>query len=1273
MAKLKPLEEDPAFEPDVIKKASVAACGICKWVRAMVVYDQVAKTVGPKKEALAEAESSLNTAMAALAVKQAELKEVQDKVAGLLADLDAATKKKESLQTQYEVCSKRLVTAEKLINGLGGEKSRWTIASDKLGEQYTCLTGDILISSGIIAYLGPFLARYRKDSVDEWVSLMKAAQVPSSPTFELSVVIGEPVVMRQWVIDKLPNDSLSIDNALVLYKARRWPLMIDPQLQANKWVRNTYASNIKVMRLSTPNYARMLEVVIANGDPCLLENIGVSIDPLLEPLLQKAVFKAGNVMMIRLGDSTVEYSPNFKLFLTTKLPNPHYSPEICVQVTLLNFMVTPDGLQDQMLGILVSKEEPEVEKKRVNLVIESAQSKAQLKEIEDKILELLSSSTGNILDDEELVNALSNSKVASDKIGERVKEQEKTATLVATTRDHYVPVAVRSAAMFFVIADLNTCQPCYQYSLEWFVVIFLLAIKTAEKFERNLEKRLAALSGQFMKLLYEKVCDSLFSVDKLMFSLLLTLKSQEVNGTANTEEKSLLLVGGITGADVKPKPAGSDWLTDVSWARVCEADALNSGPWVNFADSFGKNINEWKKVFDAEDPYEAEWPGGIKQKMTPLQKSIMLLAIRADSTIKAVQEIIGSTLGKEFLEPPPSNLEKMYNDSSSTMPLIFVLSTGADPMADFRRLAEKLGMGNRQVAVSLGQGQGPKAEAAIAEGKDRGMWVILQNCHLSVSWMPKLEATVEDLDPEKMSHEFRLWLTTMPSNDFPVSVLQNGMKQTVEPPKGLKFNLLSAYLGLEREWFDEAGHGHATNPKACTAAFRKMLFGLFFFHASIQERCQFGPLGWNIRYQFSDQDRMICQNQLKIFLETNDNIPYDALQYTASECNYGGRVTDTHDRRCIAYIITDFYTPEILKDSYRYSESGIYFSPAHTDFDGYVEYIKGLPINQAPEAFGLHSNANLSSQISQVMSLLTTANSMQPKGAGGEGGKTPDMILGEMSAKFLDEVRAPFDMAAISMGYPVDYHESMNTVLNQECLRFNKLVARVRASLIDVGKAVKGLVVMDMNLEQVADGILRNIRPGYWMDVSYPSLKPLSSYVADLCARLTFLTDWFEHSHPATYWLSGFFFTQSYVTGQLQNFARLFKYPIDRLEWTYKVLKAGKTDWEKPETGCIIYGLFIEGCRWCDDEGCLAESAPKVLFEPVPYMHWEPIQKHENTTDYSRLLAAPLYKTSERKGVLATTGHSSNFVALVYLPMAKQHTAHHWIKRGVACFTQLDD
>merc|ERR550514_1021793 len=239
--------------------------------------------------------------------------------------------------------------------------------------------------------------------------------------------------------------------------------------------------------------------------------------------------------MIRLGDATVEFNKNFKFFLTTKLPNPHYAPEVCVQVTLLNFMVTPEGLEDQMLGILVAKEEPETERKRQNLVVESAQSKAQLKEIE-----------------------------------ERVVEQEKTQALISETRQNYLPVAIRSSALFFTVSELCVVEPMYQYSLEYFFSIYLLAIATAEKFERNLQKRLQALGNRFVQLIYQKICDSLFEKDKLMFSMLLCFKLMEVDKELDAEEKQLLLLAGGGGVAEKPKPKNTEWLSETSWNRVTE-------------------------------------------------------------------------------------------------------------------------------------------------------------------------------------------------------------------------------------------------------------------------------------------------------------------------------------------------------------------------------------------------------------------------------------------------------------------------------------------------------------------------------------------------------------------------------------------------------------------------------------------------------------------------------------------------------------------------------
>uniref|UniRef100_A0A7S2IDU1 Dynein heavy chain C-terminal domain-containing protein n=1 Tax=Alexandrium andersonii TaxID=327968 RepID=A0A7S2IDU1_9DINO len=105
----------------------------------------------------------------------------------------------------------------------------------------------------------------------------------------------------------------------------------------------------------------------------------------------------------------------------------------------------------------------------------------------------------------------------------------------------------------------------------------------------------------------------------------------------------------------------------------------------------------------------------------------------------------------------------------------------------------------------------------------------------------------------------------------------------------------------------------------------------------------------------------------------------------------------------------------------------------------------------------------------------------------------------------------------------------------------------------------------------------------------------------------------------------------------------------------------------------MVYGLFMDGARWDAAEGAIAESMPKVLFSDIPHIHMTPCESSKDTTDKRAVYASPIYKTSERKGVLSTTGHSTNFVMTILLPISKQHNEKHWIKRGVACLTQLDD
>jgi dynein heavy chain len=275
-------------------------------------------------------------------------------------------------------------------------------------------------------------------------------------------------------------------------------------------------------------------------------------------------------------------------------------------------------------------------------------------------------------------------------------------------------------------------------------------------------------------------------------------------------------------------------------------------------------------------------------------------------------------------------------------------------------------------------------------------------------------------------------------------------------------------------------------------------------------------------------------DQLRIFLDDlrpNDPIPYAALAYLVGECNYGGRVTDDKDRRCIMNILDDYYNPSIVSDTYKFSPSGIYFAPPPGTLENYREYVRSLPFNEGPEVFGLHDNANISCAISETNALLDTVLSLQPKESGG-GGKSWSETLDELAKDIGAKIPAEYDIEKALILFPVKYDESMNTVLTQELMRFNRLTNAITSTLKEVQKAIKGLVVMSAELEQMGNSMVIGKVPVLWSAVAYPSLKNLGAWVIDYLDRIRFLGDWMDTGEsPTVYWISGFFFTQAFITG----------------------------------------------------------------------------------------------------------------------------------------------
>jgi len=349
------------FTYEKVKSASEALVAVQKWSSAMLSYYELLKIVNPKRAKVKEMTEMLTVVRASLAEKRAKLKLVEDKIQSLETMFAEKKAQEASLQEQLDSSMLKLTRANKIIAGLAGEKTRWTDTVAKLTKDFGYLIGNCLVAAGMIAYSGPFTAQYRAELESEWRKGILEQGITLLPDISMKQLMEDPVTTKMWAAATLPSDNLSIENGIIMFGSRRWPLMIDPQNQANKFVKNFGRANaeggLDVFKMSDQNLLRNLELGIQYGKWVLIENVGEELDPALEPILLKQIDKSG---CLRLGDKSINYNNNFKFLMTTTLPNPHYSPETSVKVTILNFAITPFGLEEQMLNQFVGQEMPEL-------------------------------------------------------------------------------------------------------------------------------------------------------------------------------------------------------------------------------------------------------------------------------------------------------------------------------------------------------------------------------------------------------------------------------------------------------------------------------------------------------------------------------------------------------------------------------------------------------------------------------------------------------------------------------------------------------------------------------------------------------------------------------------------------------------------------------------------------------------------------------------------------------------------------------------------------
>ncbi|KAK7195048.1 dynein heavy chain [Novymonas esmeraldas] len=1297
---------DPEFTVDICSAKGSQTCGsLCAWVHAVNEYSKVVREVAPMRQAAAEAEQHLAETNAKLQAAQQQLKEVEKELSDLEQRYQSSVTKKNDLERGLQLCINRLRNAETLSGSLRSEGARWTENIKLLTAQLAALPLQVFMAGASVAYFGAFTPAFRQRLIAQWTAQLEERGCDVAG-FSLTAVLGDPVDTLNWQVNGLPSDETSTENAIVAMLStapRRWPLFIDPQEQAVKWLLRQYQQTqaasgsgaaasknrnlLRVIKLTDPTWMRTLESQIRMGGVVIIDDVGESLDPALEPLIARRVFAAdGGGLQIQLTPQSgpIDYHPNFRLFLCSKLPNPVYLPDISTRVTLLNFTVTMEGLSEQMLGEVVSIEQRSMEEEKNSIIQRIAQGQRRLKAIEESILERLQATKGNILDDEDLIHELQSAQSSAEVISRSQAEANEKMQTISTARERYRSVAVRAALLFFVLADVSRMDPMYQYSLQYFVKLVQHEVEGTKKPHgyteteaAMLQAHLTATIGNLTSATYTQICRGLFNRDKTILSLLIATAIARHDGAIADEEwQYFVRASAFVASELPEQPEVlTAWMSRVQW-ELAEALGRTVPAFHDLVASLQAESDAWQAYAQADQPHAATLPGEWQSRLHLFQRVLLLRCFREEKLFFALSDYVEQTMGAAFIGSPPMDLARTLKDSSAHTPIVFILSQGADPMDALQSLARAE---ERELQyVSLGQGQSENAKRLIATCRKSGAWAMLQNCHLSQTFMPELSAIVAGLQPgaagaSEMHKDFRLWLTSMPTDFFPVFVLQSSVKLTNEPPTGLRANMLRCFGELTPQDYDAFGDTAVIGTELKGRAYKKLLYGLCFFHSVVLERRKFGPLGWNVRYEWNDTDFHVSKQWLRLFFEEQETIPWESLEYIIGQINYGGRVTDPQDRGTLLTILRNYLSPRILHEGHRFCEEGHYVVPASGTLAEAQEHIRAMSLADEPAVFGMHANANLRYQLQTSEYLMAKIVSVQPRLVGTAGGSamTPEEEVRRKCQEFEATLPAPLTrdeagprtFTTLASGLP----NSMSTVLGHELVKYNKLLDKMRQTLSDMQKALQGLTVLSADLDAMYSSFLVDQVPRLWTAVAYASLKPLGAWYRDLLARVQFIRLWLQKGEPAAFWIGGFFNPSAFMTGAYQAFARAEGVSVDKLGFRYEVLDVEvEAITEGPPRGCYVYGIQTDAWRWDGERRVMADSLPGEPYAVLPPVHFLPEPSHVRPDNYH---AVPLYRTTVRAGIISSLGASSNYVLSIEVPSADG--SDYWLLKGAACVCAL--
>ncbi|XP_055707524.1 dynein heavy chain, cytoplasmic isoform X3 [Phlebotomus papatasi] len=1278
---------NPEYNFEKVNRASMACGPMVKWAIAQIEYADMLKRVEPLRDELQSLEDQAEVNMSHAQDIKDLISQLEQSIAAYKEEYAQLISQAQAIKTDLENVQAKVDRSIALLKSLNIERDRWEATSETFRSQMSTIIGDVLLSAAFIAYGGYFDQHYRNNLFTTWCQHLQAASIQYRADIARTEYLSNPDERLRWQANALPTDDLCTENAIMLKRFNRYPLIIDPSGQATEFIMNEFKDK-KITKTSflDDSFRKNLESALRFGNPLLVQDVE-NYDPILNPVLNKELRRTGGRVLISLGDQDIDLSPSFVIFLSTRDPTVEFSPDICSRVTFVNFTVTRSSLQSQCLNQVLKAERPDIDEKRSDLLKLQGEFHLRLRQLEKSLLQALNDAKGKILDDDSVITTLETLKKEAADIGQKVEETDKVIAEIETVSQQYLSLSQACSNIYFTMDSLNQVHFLYQYSLKMFLDIFSTVLYNNNRLEgiTDYTTRLGIITKDLFAVCYDRVARGMLHADRLTFALLLCRIHLKGTSESNMDQEFNFFLRnkeGLVSGQQRVEGLTGEQLESVNrlaarlpiFRKLLEK--VKSMP----------ELGAWLQQSSPEQCVPQLWDESkaLSPIVAAMHQLLLIQAFRPDRVIAAANLLVATVLGEDFMPLAEKELDFatcVEKQLTSNTPALLCSVPGFDASSRVDDLAAEL---NKQISsIAIGSAEGfNQAERAINAACKSGRWVLLKNVHLAPQWLVQLEKKLHSLQPHA---GFRLFLTMEISPRVPVNLLRAGRIFVYEPPPGIRANLLRT--------FSTVPAGRMMKQPSERA---RLYFLLAWFHAIVQERLRYAPLGWAKKYEFNESDLRVACDTLDTWIDatamgrTNlppEKVPWDALVTLLSQSIYGGKIDNDFDQRLLQSFLAKLFTARSFEGDFALvaNVDGVaggpngqrhITMPDGTRRDHFLKWIEGLADRQTPSWLGLPNNAervllttrgtDLISKMLKMQQLedddelaySSADESLDITQTKQEDGRPSWMKTLHNSATSWLEL-LPKSLATLKRTVE-NIKDPLYRYFEREVASGAKLLQTVISDLQDVVLICQGEKKQTNHHRSMLSELVRGIIPVGWRRYTVPAGCTVIQWITDFSHRVQQLQKVSTlvsqagakelQSFPV--WLGGLLNPEAYITATRQCVAQANSWSLEELMLEVTINETNSEADQKDSCFGVV-GLKLQGAQCKNNQLLLTSTIMMDL--PLTLLKWS----RSTAEQRPGKLTLPVYLNSTRTELLFT----------VDLAVAPGQDPHSFYERGVAVLT----